>query len=177
MNQPSWMRVWRYAAEVHDGQRFPGTELPYLTHLGQVTLILLQAHARQALDDIDLAVSCAILHDAIEDQHILHAELAGRFGLAVADGVQALSKRPGLDKGEAMADSLARIRQQPHAVWCVKLADRIANLQPPPAHWQWDKCLAYQAEAQLILQGLGAAHAVLAEWLERAIADYRVAEG
>lgn len=176
MNQSSWMQVLRYAAEVHDGQRFPGTELPYLTHLGQVTLILLQAHQQQALPDVDLAVSCAILHDAIEDQQISHAELAGRFGLAVADGVQALSKASGLARLAAMADSLARIRQQPQSVWCVKLADRIANLQPPPARWQREKCLAYQDEARLILRELGSAHQVLAEWLGQAIRDYRLAD-
>ncbi len=178
MNASSWMAVWRYAAEVHDGQCWPGSGLPYLTHLGQVALLLLQAHQQQAVPDVDLAVCCAILHDSIEDRQVTHAELAGRFGLAVADGVLALSKTPELDKAAAMADSLARIRQQPAAVWCVKLADRIANLQPPPAHWSREKCLAYQAEARQILAALGEAHPLLAEWLGRAISEYRLgAEG
>ena len=176
MNSPTWMTVWLYAAEVHQGQLVPGTPLAYLTHLGQVTLILLQAHQQQPLPDVDLAVSCAILHDSIEDQQVAHAELAARFGLAVADGVQALSKVPALDKAAAMTDSLARIRQQPPAVWCVKLADRICNLQPPPAHWSRDKCLAYQAEARQILTALGAAHPLLADWLQRAIEDYPLAD-
>jgi hypothetical protein len=39
--------------------------------------------------DADLAVSCALLHDTIEDTGTTHAEIADRFDPVVADGVLA----------------------------------------------------------------------------------------
>lgn len=38
ITQPNWsqetyLKACRFAAEAHQGQRFPGTELPYLYHL------------------------------------------------------------------------------------------------------------------------------------------------
>lgn len=168
----AWIRAWHFAAEVHKDQRVPGTELPYLKHLGMVAMEVFAAHAAEPVGDLVLAVQCAILHDTIEDQDVTPAELTERFGAAVAAGVAALSKRADLPKAEAMADSLARIRQQPHEVWCVKLADRISNLQPPPAHWTAEKIAAYRSEAGEILQALGSANGVLAARLGRKIAVY-----
>ncbi len=117
---------------------------------------------------------CAILHDTIEDQGVSRAVLALCFGNAVADGVQALSKRPDLPKAEAMDDSLARIQAQPRAVWCVKLADRICNLNGAPAHWTPDKKAYYQAEARRIHAALGEAHSWLAGRLMARIEAYPV---
>jgi len=98
--------------------------------------------------------------------------VAQEFGAAVADGVRALSKDPALPKPEAMADSLRRIRQQPVEVWMVKLADRINNLQRPPEYWAAEKIYAYQAEAEKILQALGAASPFLAARLREKIDAY-----
>ena len=133
---------------------------------------IFNAHAVEAVGNLALATQCAILHDSIEDQGITHAELARRFGLAVADGVLALSKNSSLPKAEAMTDSLARIRTQPREVWCVKLADRISNLHGAPAHWSGEKRATYRAEAQQILNALGAAHSTLAARLATKIASY-----
>ena len=170
----AWQAAWRFAAELHNKQQVPGSDLPYLEHLGMVSLEVLGAHAIEPLDDLGLAVMCAILHDAIEDQGLSHAELAARLGKPVADGVLALSKQATLDKSEAMADSLQRIRAQPREVWCVKLADRISNLRKAPAHWTPQKRRAYRAEAQLILDALGSAHRRLAERLAEKIAAYEL---
>lgn len=168
----AWLEAWRFAAEAHQGQCWPGTELPYLTHLGMVAMELLQAHALQPVGDLDLALRCAILHDVVEDQGLSPEALSARFGPAVAAGVLALSKDPSLPKAEAMADSLRRIQAQPKEVWCVKLADRISNLQGPPPHWSLEKAAAYRVEAQGILAALGEAHPVLAARLAQKIALY-----
>ncbi len=167
-----WLVAWHFAAQVHNAQRVPGTDLPYLKHLGMVAMEVFGAHAVAPVGDLGLAVRCAILHDTIEDQGVDHAELVERFGQAVADGVLALSKSPDLPKAEAMADSLRRIQAQPREVWCVKLADRISNLHTAPDHWPADKRAAYRAEAQTILDALGPAHAVLAKRLAAKIAAY-----
>ncbi|MDQ1921802.1 HD domain-containing protein [Massilia pseudoviolaceinigra] len=171
-SQEAWLKAWRYAANVHAQQKFPGTDMPYLVHLGMVGMELLAAHAQEPIDGIGSAMQCAILHDAMEDQDVPHATLVAEFGLAVADGVAALSKSPTLPKADAMADSLARIRLQPKAIWCVKLADRISNLQAPPSYWSPEKISAYGKEGSLILDALGEANGYLAQRLAAKIAAY-----
>lgn len=71
-----------------------------------------------------------------------------------------------------MADSLRRIQAEPREVWMVKLADRISNLQPPPAHWTPAKIAAYRVEALAIADTLGAASPHLHARLRAKIADY-----
>jgi (p)ppGpp synthase/HD superfamily hydrolase len=167
-----WLAAWNYAAQLHNTQKVPGTDLPYLKHLGMVTMEVFSAHAIEPVGDLGLAVRCAILHDSIEDQDASHGDLAQRFGVAVADGVLALSKNSALPKAEAMADSLRRIQAQPREVWCVKLADRISNLNGAPAHWSAEKIVTYRAEAERILAALGPAHGPLARRLAAKIAVY-----
>ena len=170
----AWLVAWNFAAEVHNAQRVPGTDQPYLKHLGMVAMEVFSAHAVAPLDNLGLAVQCAISHDTIEDQGVPHADLTDRFGQPVADGVLALSKNPDPPKSKAMADSLSRIRQQPRDIWCVKLADRISNLHVAPAHWTAEKCARYRQEAQVILDALGSAHPVLAQRLSVKIAAYPI---
>jgi (p)ppGpp synthase/HD superfamily hydrolase len=121
----------------------------------------------------DLAVQCALLHDVVEDAGVSLAEVAEHFGGPVAAGVGALTKNDRLaTKEEQMQDSLERIRQQPHEVWMVKLADRITNLQPPPQHWAPAKIRAYHAEARQIHAELALGCPILAERLAGKIDRY-----
>ncbi len=179
-----YVAALRFAAERHAGQRVPGTEFPYLVHVTSVAAEIIAALPATTLDG-DLAIACALLHDTIEDtastaieRAALADEIATRFGAATRDGVLALSKRDTDDDGAPlakparMADSLRRIRAQPHEVWAVKLADRITNLAPPPPHWTRDKCNAYQAEAREILEVLGTGCPALAERLRDRIDAY-----
>jgi (p)ppGpp synthase/HD superfamily hydrolase len=125
------------------------------------------------IDDPDLAVQCALLHDTIEDTDAEYDLLCREFGAAVADGVLALSKDASIaSRHERMRDSLARIKQQPREIWIVKLADRISNLQPPPGHWTEEKIADYKAEAQMILDELGDASEVLGLRLRQKIEGY-----
>jgi (p)ppGpp synthase/HD superfamily hydrolase len=166
------LAAWDFAASAHLGQFVPGSELPYLKHLGAVAMEVLAAHQVEPMPDIALAVTCAILHDCIEDQGVEHSTLRKRFGPAVADGVQALSKLENLSKADAMADSLVRIERQPQAIWCVKLADRICNLRGAPEHWKPVRIERYREEARLILDRLGSAHRHLASRLSAHINRY-----
>lgn len=170
--QESWLAAWRFAATSHNNQKFSGTDLPYLTHIGMVVMEVLSAHAQIPIDDISLAVQCAILHDTMEDQGVLHTTLVGLFNLHVAEGVAALTKKSTLPSHDALIDSIERIQLQPKAVWCVKLADRISNLQPPPGHWSPEKIKKYAIEAREILNALGDANTILATRLEEKIARY-----
>jgi (p)ppGpp synthase/HD superfamily hydrolase len=183
-----YVRTLQFAAIRHAGQSMPssqpGVELPYLVHVTSVTAEVIAALPGSGLD-ADLAIGCALLHDSIEDtaktdadKAALAAEIAEKFGANVRDGVLALSKRKTLpdgtplDKPAQMADSMRRIREQSHEVWAVKLADRITNLAPPPLKWSREKCQAYQAEAQQILDALGDGCTALATRLRARIAAY-----
>ena len=175
-SQEKYLAAWLFAAEAHGVQTVPGTALPYVVHVGAVAMEVTAALVNgSAVDNPDLAVQCALLHDVVEDTPITVAQVAARFGDAVAAGVLALSKDSRLPtKTEQMADSLRRIQQQPREVWMVKLADRTVNLQPPPPHWAAAKVTAYREEARLILAVLGPADAYLAQRLAKKIETYPV---
>ncbi|MDR1608393.1 MAG: HD domain-containing protein [Deltaproteobacteria bacterium] len=162
-------QAWRLAATKHNGALYPGTDLPYLTHIGAVTLALQIGLSDSPWADQDLAILCAILHDVIEDTPTPASELAQMFGETVANGVLALSKNPELKGLEAMTDSLWRIRLSPREVWLVKLADRLANMTNKPSHWTAEKCHRYAQEAELIIASLGEASPTLANLLSHQI--------
>ncbi|MCX5744617.1 MAG: HD domain-containing protein [Proteobacteria bacterium] len=168
-----------FAARRHLGQAIVGSELPYVVHVTSVATETIVALATDRVDDPDLAVLAALLHDTIEDtcetaaaRAELHVEIGRRFGSGVADGVLALSKDQDLPKPARMADSLRRIRLQPREVWFVKLADRIVNLQPPPAQWSRDKRVAYRDEAIAIAEALGDASPALHARIRAKITAY-----
>lgn len=163
--------LW-FAAERHAGQLVPGSELPYLVHVVSVAAEVIAVLPASPGVDADLAVTCALLHDTVEDTATTPAELEARYGAAVAAGVAALSKDPALPKPEQMPDSLRRIGAAPREIAMVKLADRITNLATPPRHWPRDKCAAYRREALAIADALGAASAPLAARLRARIAGY-----
>jgi (p)ppGpp synthase/HD superfamily hydrolase len=167
-----YQRAARFAAEAHNTQKYPGGELPYLLHVVQVAAEVMGTLARESVEQPDLAVACALLHDVLEDTDTPAEALRAAFGSDVVAGVAALSKNPSLPKREAMVDSLERIKKQPREVWMVKLADRITNLQPPPHYWTAEKIDAYREEAVLIADTLGSANAYLSARLRERVANY-----
>ncbi len=164
-----------FAAEKHTAlqQTIPGTNLPYVIHLSNVAMEILTAAHYSPHFDTAFAVQVALLHDVLEDTQTSAQELQSRFGESVTVAVQALTKNDKLPKAQKMEDSLARIRLQPKEVWAVKLADRITNLQRPPAHWSTEKKQAYLQEATRILEGLEGANTYLENRLRKKIADYQ----
>ena len=133
----------------------------------------MKTQRRKTSFEVDFAMQCALLHDSVEDAGVELELLRQEFGARVADGVSALTKDESVAKPERMADSLRRIRAQPREVWLVKLADRITNLEPAPAHWSAEKRAAYLAEAKVIGEALGEAHAGLAKRMREKIASYK----
>lgn len=173
-SQERYIAAYRFAAEAHRGQTMPGTDgLPYLVHIGMVAMEVMGALQHESCANPDLAVQCALLHDVLEDTDVTAEELAERFGARVADGARALSKDDSLAKDRRMADSLARIRALSKPVWMVKLADRITNLQAPPARWSRAKRRRYRDEAELILRELGPASAYLSARMRAKIDAYQ----
>jgi (p)ppGpp synthase/HD superfamily hydrolase len=166
MNSDRIQKAIRFAAEAHQTQKVPGTELSYLLHLAQVASEVFAAGCSE------LSVLCAYLHDTLEDTEATYEAVETNFGESVAQGVSALTKNMALPKDQRMADSLARILAQPPDIACVKLADRITNLQTPPPYWSAEKIAGYRAEAQQILDALGPSCPTLAARLGAKIAAY-----
>ena len=183
-SQEIYISAYRFAAEAHwnskKQQLVPGTDIPYLMHFTLVAMEVMAALEKESNLDGDLAVQCSLLHDTIEDTYITYKQLVERFGIAVADGVDALTKNKfvganlpkQLKKELQMADSLDRIRQQPREIWIVKMADRITNLQPPPTNWKPEKIKRYREEAIIIHDRLKAGSEYLASRLLKKINDY-----
>ncbi|TAF67534.1 MAG: bifunctional (p)ppGpp synthetase/guanosine-3',5'-bis(diphosphate) 3'-pyrophosphohydrolase [Cytophagales bacterium] len=161
-----------FAAFAHQKQMMPGSNLPYLLHLTEVAAEVICVMPLRPDLDSDLLVSCAVLHDVLEDTSVAFATLAEQFGRATAEGVQALSKNATLPKDAQMEDSLSRILAQPTEVAIVKMADRIVNLKEPPHYWTIDKRKSYQEEARLIHRQLKKADVYMAERLENKIIMY-----
>jgi (p)ppGpp synthase/HD superfamily hydrolase len=171
-SQESYARAYRFAAHAHLGQKYPGTDLPYVVHVSLVSMEVIAALCVERDRNGDLAVQCALLHDVIEDTDVTVEQLRAAFGERVTNGVLALSKDSALPKAGQMADSLSRIRQQPHEVWLVKLADRIANLAAPPHYWTMERRSRYREEAVAIHTALHPASAYLGERLFNKIDAY-----
>lgn len=174
-SQDKYNKAWRFAALAHTkvDQRVPGTDLPYILHIGSVAMEVIAALSIEKVVNPDLAIQCALLHDVIEDTEATYEDILANFGEDVAQGVKALSKDIKLpDKHTMMKDSLRRIKEQPKEVWMVKMADRITNLQPPPEHWSKGKIEVYREEARLIHDELKEGSKYLAERLFQKISAY-----
>lgn len=167
----------RFAAEIHAGQEVPGTKLPYLVHVVRVAAHVIASTEGEGRELRNLAIACALLHDAVEDvepaaRSAVRGRISAELGPEVLAGVDALTKDEGLPKGDRMRDSLARIRAQPRAVWIVKLCDRLVNLDPPPRAWSEEKVCGYAEEAREILAALGDVDVVLARRFEEKLRRY-----
>ena len=174
-SQENYIEVLNFAALAHGEQKTP-KGLPYLAHITCVAMEVINACEKSQLEQnkTDLAISCALLHDVIEDTNITYDEIYVKFGDKIANGVEALTKdKTKSTKQEQMKDSLERLLAQPYEIQMVKLADRITNLGIPPKHWDSEKMKKYQEEASLILSCLKNSNVYLAKRLEEKIEEYK----
>src|SRR3954451_7715140 len=106
-----YVEIMRFAATAHNAQKEPGHDLPYLVHVVSVASEVIAALPTTKLAHPDLAVTCALLHDTVEDTPTTLDEIREMWGADVAAGVAALTKNEKLaTKQEQTADSLRRIR-------------------------------------------------------------------
>lgn len=169
--------IWQLVSRLHDGQKYSGSreneQVEYLNHIGSVVFEIINAINKDSDLNADLAIKCAMLHDTIEDTPETYQNIKTLFGDKVANGVKALTKNEEIvGKEQKMKDSLNRIKLQPREIWAVKMADRICNLYSPPFYWSNEKKIAYQKEAELILEELKEGSQFLAERLNQKIKNY-----
>lgn len=121
-------RALRRAACWHRDQARKGTDVPYVSHLAGVAILL----ARAGFDDE--VVAAGLLHDATEDTEATPAQILAEFGPAVADLVEACSevkldeqgqKRPWIDRKTDHLKAVATARPEARAIF---LADKLHNL-------------------------------------------------
>jgi len=171
--QDLYQEAIKYAGEAHKNQLVPGTESNYLLHLSNVAMEVMFAHFHKQNFDLNFTVQIALLHDIVEDTDVNYQELSEKFNYKIANGVLALSKDKTLDKVNQLSDSLKRILKEPKEVGIVKLADRITNLQKPPAHWSPEKKKTYLKQAMEIHSNLGKNNEYLSNRLINKIEKYK----
>ena len=173
--QTLYQEAIKFATLKHEdqGQKVKGTNLPYVVHLSNVAMEILVASSHTRDFNLIHAIQVALLHDTIEDTETTFDELEEHFDKDIAMAVLSLSKDEKLPKDQQIPDSIVRIKKLPKEVWAVKLADRITNLQTPPAEWSTDKKYQYAEDARIILDELREGNSYLAERLEAKIAEYR----
>lgn len=170
--QSTFKKAYEYAALKHQGQKLPGTKLPYLVHVTNVAIEVLVAGMNTNDFDLDFGVSVALLHDVMEDTEANYLELKDLYGERIAEGVLALTKFSNLEKSEQMENSLDRIKMLEKEIWAVKLADRLINLQAPSLEWTPEKRKKYLQGSENILSELAPANEYLALRLKAAINEY-----
>jgi (p)ppGpp synthase/HD superfamily hydrolase len=172
--QSLYQETIKYATAKHleKEQKVPGTDLPYVVHLSNVAMEVIVAAFNTEKFDLGFAIQVALLHDTIEDTSADFGELENKFGVNIAEAVSALTKNKNLPKEQQMMDCLIRIKKLQPEVSAIKLADRITNLQKPPAHWDNEKRKNYQKEALVILSELKDGSSFLANRLESKIEEY-----
>lgn len=172
--QTAYQMAIAFAASKHQekNQTVKGTNLPYVVHLSNVTMELFIASILTPRLDMKFAFQVALLHDTLEDTDTSFNEIEEHFDTEIANAVLALTKNTELPKNQQILDSLTRIKKLRKEVWAVKLADRITNLQPPPADWTVEKKRQYRQESQLILDELGEGNQHLADRLNEKISEY-----
>lgn len=117
-----------FATAKHAGQTYAG--LPYTHHLSAVEQVLRRflKPTLVGLDRIEALFQAAWLHDVVEDTDTKLKEIYEMFGDDVAVLVGAVTNEKGENRKVRAALTYPKIRSIPGAV-CLKLADRIANVE------------------------------------------------
>lgn len=137
----------QFAFQVHAVQKRKYTNNPYTDHLAEVAGIV----ATVDTDPTHLAV--AWLHDCIEDQGVLEADLKTKFGEDVATGVALLSDLEQGNRAQRKAASRDRLANAPGWVQTIKVADLISNTSSIVEH-DWNFAKIYLEEKRLLLDVL-----------------------
>ena len=129
-------RAYRIAAAAHGDQRRKSGE-SYISH----PLAVAKVVAEFGLDDV--AISAALLHDAVEDTHVSLEQLTEEFGEAVAHVVDGVTKLDRVHFHSKEAQQAASVRKmmiaiaQDARVLIIKLADRLHNMETIAALPAW----------------------------------------
>ena len=160
-----YVAALRFAAARHHGQLVPGSELPYIVHVTSVAAEVLAAIAGDPVGDPDLAVTCALLHDTIEDTNTTADELRVAFGEVITSVVLEVTDDKSLDRAERKRRQVEHAHELSERAKLVKLADKICNVYDmvaaPPAKWSPERKREYLVWAKDVVDRLRGTHAGL----------------
>lgn len=129
-------KAYQIAAAAHGDQRRKSGER-YISH----PLAVAKVVAEFGLDDV--AISAALLHDAVEDTSVSLEQLSEEFGDAVAHVVDGVTKLERVHFDSKEAQQAASVRKmmiaiaQDARVLIIKLSDRLHNMQTIAALPDW----------------------------------------
>lgn len=136
------MKALPLARQVHNGQHRKGEvtvkgetyRLPYVLHVLKVTNTLISASLPLSDYEMDILLTCALLHDSIEDDEGGYFKNGGReliteygFPEEVYHVIKLLSKRPGATEAELNL-YFNEIKRNKYAL-LIKMADRSHNVE------------------------------------------------
>ena len=127
LDHPAIQKALEFARKAHGLQKRKYTHEPYIEHPLEVLQILLQAGEY----DLEL-LQAALLHDVVEDTHIVLDDIRREFGLRVADYVEQLTNVSRPEDGPRSyrkALDLEHLKQAGYEGASIKLADIISNTQ------------------------------------------------
>lgn len=168
--QHLYNKAWLFASHAHLAQKMKGSELPYSTHVAMVANELIFADREESVGALEIALPAALLHDVVEDTELTQDALAEVFGEQVASTVACLSKNLVVPFSDERY--FAAIAEHSREAACIKLCDRITNLQSAPVTWTKEKRASYLEESAGILEALGHVNGYLRQRLGEAMARY-----
>ena len=96
-SQENYIKFLTFAANAHGTQKTPH-DFPYLTHISCVAMEVIHACEKSSLDEkkADFAITCALLHDVIEDcpEITLDYLLQQGFPNDIVFAIECLTKKP-----------------------------------------------------------------------------------
>ena len=172
MSQDRVMGAALRAARWYSRQRRKGAAgEPYINHLLEVAALVAEATGGK---DADLIIA-ALLHDAVEDQAVSPAAIAGEFGDDVASLVAEVTDDKTLPKAERKRLQVEHAPDKSARAKVLKLADKISNVtaigKDPPLDWSIERQREYVQWARDVVSGLRGASPKLERAFDRAAAE------
>ena len=121
------------ATNAHKGQIRKGSGLPYIIHPMRVVneVLLRISQFNLSLDEKDILISAAILHDVVEDTSVTLSQIETEFGSRVKDLVHQLTsdEKQIKEKGKTayLSNKMAFVMDEDALL--IKLCDRLDNVR------------------------------------------------
>ena len=160
-----------FASSKHRDQRRKDVcASPYINHPIQLVDVLCN---EAGIEDINV-LTCAILHDTVEDTETTAEELTQHFGQQICDIVLEVSDDANLCKKDRKQEQINHAAMLSDEAKLVKLADKICNLRDvadnPPAGWGIERRQEYFDWALAVIDGLRGIHPGLEAIFDQAYA-------
>lgn len=128
-NQEVYLKAMTYVTKAYELQK-TSQSLFFLSNSSCVCMEVIHACQKSQVKEEqgNFAITCALLHNIIDNTNTTYDDLYTDFSPEIAQGVEALSKDLSLSKKEQFRSSIEKLLNEPYEVQMVKLACSIVNL-------------------------------------------------